>query len=49
MLLPLGIEGVGVVNLYILYVSLLLLVAFLPEHNVDEKNMRSIDVKGRTK
>ena len=33
------------VNLDIPYFSLLLLVAFLLEHNVDEKNMRNTDVR----
>ena len=44
LLLPLRAEGVGVVNLDIPYLSLLLLVVFL-EHNVDEKNMRNIDIR----
>ena len=46
-LLPLEVEGVGAVNLDILYFSLLLLVAFLLEHNLDKKNMGNIE--GRTK
>ena len=45
LLLPLGAEWVGVVNLDIPYLSLLLLVTFLLEHNVDEKNMRNIDIR----
>ena len=52
LLLPLGAEGaegLGVVNFDIPYFSLLLLVAFLLEHNVDEKNMQNIQVKARTK
>ena len=32
-------------NLDIPYFSLLLLVALLPEHNVDEKSMQDIDVR----
>ena len=32
-------------NLDIPYFSLLLLVAILLKHNVDEKNMRNIDVR----
>ena len=32
-------------NLDIPYFSLLLLVALLPEHNVDEKSMQNIDVR----
>ena len=32
-------------NLNVPYFSLLLLVAFVFKHNVDEKNMRNIDVK----
>ena len=35
----------GVVNPDIPYFSLLLLVAFLHEHNVYEKSMRNIDVR----
>ena len=35
----------GAVNLDIPYFSLLLLVAFVLKHNVDEKNMRNIDVR----
>ena len=49
LLLPLGAEGLGVVNFDIPYFSLLLLVAFLLEHNVDEKDMQNIQVKARTK
>ena len=45
LLLPLRAEGGGVVNLDIPYFSLLLLVAFLLEHNVDEKNMRNINIR----
>ena len=45
LLLPLGIEGVGPVNLDVPYFSLLLLVAFVLKHNVDEKIMRNIDVR----
>ena len=36
---------VGVVNLDIPYFRLLLFVAFLLEHNLDEKSMRNIDVR----
>ena len=32
-------------NLDVPYFSLLLLVAFVLKHNVDEKNMRNIDVR----
>ena len=35
----------GAVNLDIPHFSLLLLVAFVLKHNVDEKNMRNIDVR----
>ena len=51
MLLPLGNKGVGVVNFDIPYFSLLLLLvlAFLLEHNADEKNMRNIEVKASIK
>ena len=35
----------GAVNLDIPHFSLLLLVAFVLKHNVDEKNMQNIDVK----
>ena len=46
LLLLLGADRVGVVNLNNLpYFSLLLLVAYLLEHNVDEKNMRNTEVK----
>ena len=34
-----------VVNLDIPYFNLILLLAFLLEHNVDEKNMRNIELK----
>ena len=34
----------GAVNLDIPYFSLLLLVAFVFKHNLDDKNMRNIDV-----
>ena len=44
-LLPLGAEGGGDVNPDIPYFSLLSLVAFLHEHNVDEKSMSNIDVR----
>ena len=40
-----GSTGVGPVNRDILYFSLLLLVAFVLKHNVNEKNMRNIDVR----
>ena len=49
MLLPLGAEGVGSVNLDILYFSLLSLVALLLEHNVDKKSMRNNDARIRVK
>ena len=51
LLLPLGNKGVGVVNFDIPYFSLLLLLvlAFLLEHNADEKNMRNIEVKASIK
>ena len=39
------LKGVGVMNLDIPCFSLLLLVAILLKHNVDEKNMRNIDVR----
>ena len=39
------LKGVAVMNLDIPYFSLLLLVAILLKHNVDEKNMRNIDVR----
>ena len=35
----------GPVNLDVPYLSLLLLVAFVLKHNVNEKNMRNIDVR----
>ena len=35
----------GSVNLDIPYFSLLYLVTFVLKHNVDEKNMRNIDVR----
>ena len=35
----------GVVNLDIPYYSLLLLVAFLLEHNAHEKSMQNIDIR----
>ena len=46
LLLPLGNTGVRVVNFDIPYFSLLLLLvlAFLLGHNVDEKNMQNIAV-----
>ena len=45
LLLLLGADRVGVVNLNNLpYFSFLLLVAYLLEHNVDEKNMRNTEV-----
>ena len=45
LLLPLEVEGVGPVNLDVPYFNLLSLAAFLRKHNVDEKNMRNIDVR----
>ena len=39
LLLPLGVEWVGSVNLNIPYFSLLYLVAFVLKRNVDDKNM----------
>ena len=46
LLLPLGNKGMGVVNFHTPYFSLLLLLvlAFLLEHNVDEKYMQNIQV-----
>ena len=38
-------RGVAVMNLDIPYFSLLLVVAFLLKHNVDEKNMRNIEIR----
>ena len=35
----------GAVNLDIPYLSLLLLIAFVLAHNVDDENMRNIDVR----
>ena len=40
-----GSRGVGSVNLDIPYFGLLYLVTFVLKHNVDEKNMRNIDVR----
>ena len=45
LLLPLGVKGVGSVNLDIPYFSLLCLVAFVLKHNVDAQNMQNIDVR----
>ena len=44
LLLTLGAEGVGAVNLDIPCFSLLLLVAFLLKYNVDEKNIKNIEI-----
>ena len=43
----LGPRGIGAINfdIRIPYFSFLVLVAFVLEHNVDEKNMRNIDVR----
>ena len=45
LLLLLGTEGVGAVNIDILYFSLPFLAVFVLKHNVDEKNMRNINVR----
>ena len=45
MLLPLGAKGRGGYESWYTYFSLLLLVAILLKHNVNEKNMRNIDVR----
>ena len=45
LLLLLGTEGVGAVNLNILYFSLHFLVVSVLKHNVDEKNMQNINVR----
>ena len=45
LLLLLGTEGVGAVNIDLLYFSLPFLVVFVLKHNVDEKNMRNINVR----
>ena len=36
-------------NLDIPYFNLILLVAFVPKHNVDEKNMQNIDARTHVK
>ena len=45
LLLLLGTEGVGAVNLDILYFSLPFLVVFVLKYNVDEKNMQNINIR----
>ena len=50
LLLPLGTKGCGgTVNIDIPYFSLVLLVAFVLTHNVDEKNMQNTDVSIQVK